>query len=65
LSKEDKGQMPHTNDEASNFFMVFFSLISIASSLIFTYLYCGVLQNASPTVKTLQETLNLRRKLLK
>ena len=37
------------NDEASNFFMVLFWLISFASSLIFTYLYCGVLQKAHPT----------------
>jgi hypothetical protein len=51
LDKDDKGQMEVDNDEASNFFMVFFWLISIAFFFLFSWLYCGVMLNSNPKMK--------------
>ena len=51
LDTDDKGQIEVANDQASNFFMVFFWFISIAFIFLFSFVYCGVMLNSNPNWK--------------
>jgi hypothetical protein len=63
LDTDDKGQIEVANDQASNFFMVFFWFISIAFVFLFSWVYCGVMLNSNPNwKKQVEET---REKILR